>query len=249
MLIHIVCMTLATAGLTLCTFMPFLPGRYDSLAIPLSVMSQIAGKGGFLPVPVGVAWIASTYSNGRTGRGRPFAVAALAVSSFLWLVVSLVALVTGGFYLSLGTFMVGVVVVVRLLSRLRQRPDATMETARAMPIYLIVIPVAVTVLQMVLADPATEFSRTRVIRNSGQLIADIEQYRSAHGRYPTSLLSVWEDYSPSVIGVDRFHDEPAGDSYNVVFEHLSFRLGTREFVVYNPRDEQVMTSHNMDLLQ
>ncbi|MFN2399892.1 MAG: hypothetical protein ABR543_14835 [Gemmatimonadaceae bacterium] len=40
-----------------------------------------------------------------------------------------------------------------------------------------------------------------------------------------------------------------GDAYNLFFEQFTFRLGTREFVMYNPRDQQVMTSHKMDLLQ
>jgi hypothetical protein len=104
-------------------------------------------------------------------------------------------------------------------------------------------------LQRAVAEPATEFSRDRAIRSSAQLIADIEQYRASHGRYPTSLLSVWEDYLPGLIGIKEYHDEPRGDAYNLFFEQLSFRFGTREFVMYSPRDEHALTSHKMDLLQ
>src|SRR5262245_48970604 len=50
-------------------------------------------------------------------------------------------------------------------------------------------------------------------------------------------------------GSSDFTTNQPGTRSTWFFEHLSFRLGTREFVVYNPRDEQVMTSHNMDLLQ
>ena len=81
------------------------------------------------------------------------------------------------------------------------------------------------------------------------MIADIEQYRAAHGRYPASLLSVWEDYLPGVIGIKEYHYEPSGDAYNLFFEQFALHFGTREFVMYNPRDQQAMTSHKLDLLQ
>ena len=114
---------------------------------------------------------------------------------------------------------------------------------------MVVVPIAVLLLQLVMAGPATEFSRSRAIRNSAWLIADIEQYRAEHGRYPASLLSVWEDYLPGLIGIKEYHYEASGEAYNLFFEHSNFRFGTREFVMYNPRDEQAMTSHKMDLLQ
>jgi hypothetical protein len=118
-----------------------------------------------------------------------------------------------------------------------------------MPVYLIVVPAAAAILQAALAGTATEFGRDRAIRNSARLIADIEQYRAARGHYPPSLLSVNKDYHPSVIGIDRYQYEPSGDAYNLFFEQFTFRLGTREFVMYSPFDQHAMTSHAMDLLQ
>jgi hypothetical protein len=96
---------------------------------------------------------------------------------------------------------------------------------------------------------AIESSRNRAIRNSAEMVAHIEQYRAAHGRYPVSLLAVWGDYKPGLIGIKEYLYEPSGDAYNLVFEQIALAFGTREFVVYNPRDEQVMTSHANDLLQ
>jgi hypothetical protein len=57
------------------------------------------------------------------------------------------------------------------------------------------------------------------------------------------------DYWPGVTGISGYHYEPNGDAYNLLFEQFTYRLGTREFVMYNPRDEHVMTSHAMDLLE
>jgi hypothetical protein len=62
--------------------------------------------------------------------------------------------------------------------------------------------------------------------------------------------SLWEDhYVPGVIGIEKYHYEPSGDVYNLYFEQFALQFGTREFVMYNPRDQQAMTSHKRDLLQ
>ncbi|HEU4386253.1 MAG TPA: hypothetical protein VFV34_00550, partial [Blastocatellia bacterium] len=79
--------------------------------------------------------------------------------------------------------------------------------------------------------------------------AAIEQHRAVHGRYPVSLLSVWRDYSPGVVGIETYQYETHFEGYNLVFEQFTYIIGTREFVVYNPRDEQVVTAHAVDLLR
>ncbi|MEJ7809594.1 MAG: hypothetical protein WKG32_04170 [Gemmatimonadaceae bacterium] len=249
MLTHFLRITAATAGIMLCTLLPSIPGRYDSLAVLLSVMAQLFGKLGLSLVPVGALWMASGYWSRSAGKHYGFAIAALIVASVVWAIVSFGALVSTGLSLGLGALALWAYVVSRATPRLRLLKSAPPRPTSAIPLYLIIVPVAVAILQLVLAAPATEFSRSRAIRNSARLIADIEQYRAAHGRYPTSLMSVWEDYLPGVIGIKEYHYEPSGDAYNLFFEQGTFQLGTREFVMYNPRDQQVMTSHKMDLLQ
>jgi hypothetical protein len=211
-------------------------------------MSQLFGKVGLLLVPAGALWMASGYWSRLAAKQNVFAIAALIGWSVVWAIVSLGALVSG---LSLGlvAFAVWAYVISRVWPRMRRLARATPRPTGAIPLYMLIVPVAVALLQLVLAGPAADFGRSRAIRNSARLIADIEQYRAAHGRYPASLLSVWEDYSPAVIGIDEYHYEPSGDAYNLFFELFTFQLGTREFVMYNPRDQQVMTSHKMDLLR
>ena len=111
------------------------------------------------------------------------------------------------------------------------------------------MPAAVAIIRIALADPAAEFGRSRAIRNAAALIADIEQHRVANGRYPRSLVSVHSDYLPGVIGVRQYRYEPSGDAYNVLFEQLSLRIGIKEVVMYNPRGEQAISSHALDVLQ
>ena len=249
LLTHVLGVTAAIAGILSITLLPFLPGQYDSLAIPLSLMAQIFGKVGLLLVPIGALWLASAYWN-RLGRNQyAIAIAALIASSLVWILVSLGALVTSGFLLGLCAVALWMYVVSRVLPRLKSLKSATPRHTSAAAFYLLIVPVAVALLQMAVVEPAIEFSRNRAIRNSARLIADIEQYRATHGRYPASLFAVHEDYWPGVIGIHKYFYEPRGDAYNLFFEQFASQFGTQEFVMYNPRDEQAMTSHKLDLLE
>lgn len=116
----------------------------------------------------------------------------------------------------------------------------------ALPLYLMLVPSIALFAQLMLATYLTDRSRNVAIQNSREMIADIEAYRTEHGRYPISLFGVWPDYSPGIVGIAQYHYEQNGKAYNITFEQPRFLLddiGTREFVMYNPRDEHAMTSH------
>ena len=92
----------------------------------------------------------------------------------------------------------------------------------------------------------TNFSRNHAIDSSREFIGHIEAYRAEYGRYPTSLLAMWKDYYPDVVGIEMFHYTPSNSAYNLFFEQPRFLLdniGTREWVVYNPGDEHQIFSH------
>lgn len=245
---HFLGITTTPAGVILCTLLPFLPGPYDPLALPLSMMARVAGFVGLLFAPIGALWMASRYWRPLVGKEHACAVAALIVLSLVWAAVSLAAFALGSLSLALICLALGIYVVFRLTPRIRSLKTAPTPTP-APGLYLLVVPVAVFLLQRAVLEPAVEFSRNRAISNSAQLIADIEQYRATRGHYPFSLLSVHKDYPPGVIAIDKFHYEPSGDAYNLLFEQPASPLGTQEIVVYNPRGEQTATSHALDLLQ
>lgn len=250
-------MSAVTAFIVLCTFLPFLPGRYDELAVTLSVMAQLLGKVGLVLVPVGAVWLAyelnprpaSDEGVSPPDKRRPVRLGALIASAVVFFIVAFAALVGSGLTLGLSLLTLWAYVVWRAATQWKRGVRANAAPDLATPLYLIVVPVAVVLVQSALAGPATAFSRNRAIEHSASLIADIEGYRAARGHYPPSLLSQHEDYDPSVMGIRRYQYEPSGAAYNVVFEQPTLQLGTREFVVYNPLDEQTMTSHNVDLLQ
>ncbi|MGH7717907.1 MAG: hypothetical protein ACREON_03560 [Gemmatimonadaceae bacterium] len=249
---HLLRIAALTAFLTLCMLLPFLPGRYDSLAVPLSMMAQLFGIVGLLLVPLGVVWIAYEYRSEGKRKRHVFAIVALVASSTVWFIVSLGAMFES---VALGVAALGLATYVTLrlwprVSAMRSEPAEGRAGAVSMlPLYLILVPAAVAIIRIALADPAAEFSRSRAIRNAAALIADLEQHRVANGRYPRSLVSVHPDYLPGVIGITQYRYEPSGDAYNVLFEQLSLRIGIKEIVMYNPRGEQAISSHALDVLQ
>ena len=243
-MIHLLA-SVSIAIVLLCTLLPFLPGAYDPLAVPLSLMAQAGGIVSLLLVPVGAIWWASRYSERLSRRTHGFAGAAIVMATGLWLVISLAGF-TASLALGIIALGLGLYVVARIVGRWRRsRADAP---DRAIAAYLVVLPLATVAVQWGIVAPAVEFSRNRAIRNSERLIADIEQYRATNGRYPLSLQALWPDYKPCVIGVEKYQYEPSGESFNVWFEQPALHVGTREIVVYNPRDEQEATAHTMDLL-
>jgi hypothetical protein len=255
MALHLGRMTAITLLILFCTFYAFLPGRYDGLAVPLSLVARTLGMAGLLLVPIGIVWLAHELRNRAKRaqdlpyreRGYAFAVASVAALSVVAVGVSLAAATAS---LSLGFLAIALSAYAgwRITRRLRISRDVEHATLDPAPLYLTFLPVAVLIGQLALGGRATELSRNRAIDNSADLIDELEKYRVEHGRYPGSLLAMWPDYHPGVIGIERYHYAQRGDAYDLAFEQASFRWGTREFVVYNRRDDQIMVSHTAWIL-
>jgi hypothetical protein len=240
--------------IVLCMLYPFLPGKFDPCAMTLSIMAQLFGVLGLLLVPPGVLWLVNELRKRARQRRNPphadkgywFGMVSVIVASFVAIVISLFALVGSGIFLGCLTLALWFYIVFRLIPGLKRLKTVESGELNPTPIYLIVIPVASLLFQLTLAAPATEFSRNLAIRNSAELINEIERHRAASGRYPSSLLAVHQDYHSSVVGIDGFHYAPHGDAYNLYFEQPRFLLdnfGTREFVMFNKLDGHVMPSH------
>jgi len=191
-------------------------------------------------------WGASRYFAGLAVARRGLGVLTLVVASLVWGFVSLAgwasSVMLGVLTAAFGLYLLALAI------RRRQQPSAASVSPGALALCLGVLPMAVVALQWAIVPPAVEFSRDRAIRNSAQLIADIERYHATNGRYPTSLQGLWPDYKTGIMGIERYRYEPSGETYNVFFEQPALRFGTREIVMYNPRDEQEMTSHTAALL-
>lgn len=254
MALHLVRMGGITTLMVLCMFYPFLPGKYDGLAVPLSTMAQLFGAAAVLLLPIEIPWLVYEMRKRaqrnrnlpNTDRGYYFAMASLIAASIVAIAVSLVIFLGVGISFGVLTLALWFYAVYRLIPKLQLLKKAEAENINPTPFYLILIPIAVLLIQVTLVAPATEFSRNYAITKGAELINEIEKHHAVHGRYPSSLLAVSKDYHPSVVGIEEFHYAPIGDAYNLFFEQPTFlfdNLGTREFVMYNKLDQHIMPSH------
>jgi hypothetical protein len=251
MALHLVCIAAITLGALVCSFLPFLPGGYDGLAVTLSAMARMFGVAGLLLVPIGVLWLIYEF---RQRTSKPvgayyFALAALVAASLVAMVIVLGAFIHLGFSSGFITLAWWGCVVIRLAPGLKRLKTAARRSAHPAPLYLVCIPVVVALVQWTLVPHTVAFSRNYAIRQSATLIKDIEGYQQANGRYPASLQALWPDYKPGVIGIEQFHYEPYGEAYNLYFEQSAVPFGTREIVMYNKLNEHHLPSHAMDILR
>jgi len=255
MIAHLVRIILIVLLIALCIVYPFLPGEYDSLAMPLSTIAQGFGALGVLLVPVGALWLIAELrqrSRPTKGRGFVFAVVTVIIATLIATVLVLVGLGTVGRSLAMFLLVVWLYSLYKLVPLLRAMRDSERDRVNPIPCYLVTIPLALLIFQIAAAAPLTAASRARAIASSAEMIANIEAYRQAQGRYPNSLLGVWKDYDPHVVGVERYYYRPERDAYNLYFEQPRFlldKIGTKEFVVYNPLDEHLMVSHPSFMLR
>jgi len=251
MALHLVFIPTVILLILACSFLPFLPGGYDGLAVTLSAMAQMFGVVSLLLVPIGALWLIYEF---RRRMPKPvgayyFALAALVAASLVATVVALGAFIHLGFSLGILILALWGYVVTRLVPGLKRLKTAARDRFHPAPLYLVCIPVVVALVQWTLIPHAVAFSRNYAIRQSETLINDIERYRQANGRYPASLAALWPDYKPGVIGIEQYHYEPYGGAYNVYFEQFTYQIGAREIVMYNKLDEHHFPSHANDILR
>jgi len=249
MIKHLLGIVAAIAFVVLCTLYPFLPGSYDGLAVAVSEMAHMFGILGLLLVPIGLLWIAADRSERLVQKRHLFPLLALIASTLVWAGLCLAAVMQSGLVSGFAIVALWVWMLHKAWTNLRRTRSTPLERPSALPFYLVAVPVVVALLQWAFVERAIESSRNRAILNSAPLLAAIEEYRERNGTYPASILAEWPDYKPDVIGIREYRYEPHGEAYNLVFEQFNYRLGTREFVVYNPRDEHVMTAHARDILE
>jgi len=253
-MIHVLCGGAVLIGLLLATLLPFAPGRFDVAAVPLSSFAQGLGLGSLLVAPIGCVWWIHSLRHrpGDLAAGRVRHRYASAVLAVLALVGLLAALLAGAQWsLSLGAILalLWLACVWRLGSWSRARASTSPGPDRAAPLLCLVVPGLYLFAWIQLGDPAAAYARDRAIRNAAPLLADIEAFHAARGSYPIALQSLWGDYVPDVVGIERYRYEPHGAAYNLFFEQPTLTFGARVIAMYNPRDEQAFSSHDSDLLR
>lgn len=237
-----------------CTFLPYLPGRHDPLAVPLSAAAQLLGAFGALLLPLACVWLVverKHHAARRAGGANKGATSWLGwTEAVAWTAVGvllcIIALSAQGIATGSVTF---AAIGLALWNASRRSKQWRRQGAfDATPLYLTAVPLLVVPCQLLLLPRVAAWSRQKAIGNAAELLAHIESYRDSRGSYPLSLLALHQDFEPGVVGVERFAYEPNGHSFDLYFEQLSTELGAREIVMYNPRDEHDLPSHDSDLL-
>lgn len=235
--------TLLAALLCLVMVLPYLPGPFDASAAALSFVVQVGSYASLLLVPVGLVWMV-----GRS-RSELWHRLALVLGGMVAFVITIAAASMN--QLALGVLLgVGAIYLLRAARRrTRSEPESIGSRRRSIPIFLVGVPLILVTFRSTVLPLAADWSRNRAIWNSTALIAEIESFHRRRGHYPVSLLSQNSDFPTGVVGIDRFHYEPHGEAYNLFFLRPHLALDAEEAVVFNPRDEHHVTSHDLDLLQ
>lgn len=237
-MVHIANQLVVLTVLTLGIIYPFMPGEYDRLAMPLSIIIQGIGITGLLLSVLGIFWLIIP------NKFRFFANSSVYFVAFLAIIFAFFAYLIAGLLFGIIILTFCAMITLRLRKKLKESTDN--ESFSYIPVYLIVIPLSILTIQIVIAKPITDWSRGRTIANADDYIRDIEKFHSEYGYYPKTLQAMYKDYYPQTVGVEKFHYLPYGTSYNISFEQPRFLLdltGTKEWVVYNPTDEHRVYSH------
>lgn len=250
---HAIKLICITAALLVCMFLPFFPGKYDSLAVTLSFMVQLFSFAGLLLVPVGSVWLWYEMNKRSTqnfaNKRYRLALVALITLAFVVLVVALAALFGNNYVFGILFLLLCVVLFARAYRHLSKEKASVDLKFNPLPIYLIVIPLVITFARFIFIPAAVAFSRDQAVAGSEQLISDIESYHAKNGHYPASLHALHIDYKPSVIGISQYHYEPNGNAYNLYFKQFSEELDIEQIVMYNKLNEHAFAAHTLDILE
>jgi len=235
---------------------PFMPGKYDPLAIALSSFVQIYSGLGLITVIPASLWLLRNikYPTNVVPNDSLLLKRRIIFKVYFWLnfvILLLVILFTGyGLSSTLGIahFISLVYFSGKMLKKIIDPKSHRLLFSVCLPAALALLPLLLFVFQMVLDRPLTTMSRNRAIRNSRELVDEIERFNQSYGVYPHTLNAIHMDFSTGIAGIEKYHYTYDKSSYNIYFEQPRFffdRVGTREFVVYNPHDRHLMMSHTV----
>lgn len=237
-LTHVSKQVIVLAVLTLGIIYPFMSGDFDRLAFPISTIIQGFGIIGIILSLLGLTWLL------MPSKYKIISIIFIYIFGLLIVVFSFFAYLISGILFAIGVLLVLGLILLRLRQRI-MKPIGREITA-FFPIYLIVLPLSILTIQLLIAKPITDWSRDRTISNAKDYLRDIENFYTRNGHYPQTLQAMYKDYYPNTVGVEKFHYLPFGNSYNLSFEQPRFILdiiGTKEWVVYSPKDEHRVYSH------
>lgn len=232
---------------------PLMAGDYDPLSVPLSTFVQLYSGLGLLTVIPAMLWLLRNikYPDLNVGDHNLLLKHRIYLKFYFWSTFAVLLISTAIITLFL-SFLLGLFLFIALIAttgnlfKKLSGSKSPLLLSYCLPSALGLLPVLLLVFQLVFDEPLTNWSRSKAILNSNEMIAEIQGYRERTGEYPRSLNAVHKDYMTGITGIEKYYYSYDGTTFNVYFEQprfFTYRLGTREFVVYNPDDKHLMISH------
>jgi len=232
---------------------PFIPGSYDPVGISLSTFIQLYSGLGLITCIPAVLWLYHAVKIGNANKDDQYLFKKywLFPKIYIWtsiFVLSIVIFITTfGLSRLAGIFLfLAMIFFSGLFFNKISQLKPGFHPPHGLPLALALLPILLLVFQLSISKPLTNWSRARAIHNSSQLIDEIERYKNRYGKYPLTLNAIYKDYQTGINSIEEYHYTYDNTMYNLYFEQPRFlfdQIGTREFVVYNPKDNHLMFSH------
>lgn len=245
-------MTGIVVALFLCIVAPFLPGDYDAVAIHISLVTQTLSVIGIITSIPAALWLYHSLKNRNAewnnlilDKQKKFARIYIYSVLIIFLPIVLMTTLTMSFSMGILLFITVLILSILTLRKISQSNSDKISTFH-IPLFLTLLPILLLLFQKTVDKPITDWCRNRAIENSKEIIAEIEKHKIQYGNYPLTMNAVHRDYNVGIIGIEKYHYTYDDTTYNLYFEQPRFLLdqfGTREFVVYNPKDKHLMISH------
>lgn len=232
---------------------PFLPGKYDTSGIAFSTFVQIFCGAGLITVIPALIWFLYSIKAKRNPENQKLiGNVTTCIKIYFWITVFILSITIlviqfisriACIILFINLIYFGIIIWRKITNR-----DSKIFTSVFLPVSLALLPVSLLFFQLTISKPLTDWARATVIRNSKELIEEIEKYKTTYGNYPLTLNAVNKDFETGINSIEKFHYTNDDTTYNLYFEQTRFfydKFGTKEFVVYNPTDNHLMISHTV----
>jgi hypothetical protein len=233
---------------------PYLTGGYDPFSLNFSITIQIFSLFSILPAAAGLCWIIGEIINifrKKTTKNFIFSIIVFVASMLAVFLSIILCLAEMGILFAILLLFVCIIGFINIIPKIMALKNKNEQQFIHLPIIITMIPIVILFFQIEFGDFFIEYSRNRAIIGANVMIIEIEDYKEKNGQYPESLFAVHNDYKTFVVGIERYYYVKDGDTYNLIFKQPRFLLkeiGTKEFVVYNPKDDHMMISHDGWLL-
>src|SRR5690349_14293194 len=179
---HVFLILLITALIVTGIFLPFMHGDYDHFAIGISTTVQFGAFTSLLFIPVGLIWLLMDFiknkkSDSSTKNTAIFRKITIGITVIVILASALGAFASQNRSSSIIILLAGPFILSAINKKRRSLQSESSVGYHATPFYLTLIPLTVIFIRLTFFETIKNQSTDNVIKQSEQLIQDIESYK------------------------------------------------------------------------